>query len=254
MIFDTHIHTEFSTDSQMKIENAIKAAKEQNLGMIITEHYDLDYPEADAFKCDIPNYLRTYEKYRSKEVLLGIEVGLAPSTLVANEKVIKDNPFDYVLGSIHGIDEIDIFTDYIHRQLEERVCYESYFDYMLKCIKMYNEFDSLAHVDYIHRYVQFDNPELRVEEYREVLAEIMKVLIDKEKAIEINTRRMGKQSTREALLEVYRLYKDLGGKYVTIGSDAHVEEAIGNYFKEGLSMADELGLKVVYFKERQMRY
>lgn len=254
MIFDTHMHTRFSTDSQMKIEEAIEAAQKQKLGIIITEHYDLDYPEPEAFKCDIQSYLKAYEKYRSKEVLLGIEIGLAPSTLVKNENVIRDNPFDYVIGSIHGVDEIDIFTEYIKMPLDEKTCYERYFEYMLKCIKLYNEFDSLGHIDYIHRYVSFDDKELRVDEYKEALAEIMKVLIDKNKAIEINTRRLGKESSRKTMLEVYRLYKDLGGKYVTIGSDAHGPEAIGAYFKEGLRMIDELELKPVYFKERQMRY
>ena len=44
MVFDTHLHTEISSDSEMKIEEAIKQAKALNLGLIITELMDLFSP------------------------------------------------------------------------------------------------------------------------------------------------------------------------------------------------------------------
>lgn len=253
MIVDTHIHTEFSSDSQMKIEEVIEKAKQKNLGVILTEHYDLDYP-GEEFKCDIDGYFKAYEKYRSKELLLGIEIGMAPSTLEANEKIVKNYPFDYVLASIHGVNEVDIFKEYIYQEREERVFYEEYYDYMLKCVQMYEDFDSLAHIDYIHRYAQFKDVEIRVNDYKEQIAMVMKVLIQKEKAMEINTRRMESAASREALLEVYKLYKDLGGEYITIGSDSHTRDAIGAYFKEALAMSESLGLKSVYFSKRKMEY
>lgn len=253
MIVDTHIHTSFSSDSQMKLEEAIQTARQNKLGITLTEHYDLDYP-GEGFKCDVENYFKTYEKYREKDLLLGIEIGMAPSTVEANEKTVKKYPLDYVLASIHGVDELDIFTDYIYLGLEEKVFYTQYYDYMLKCIRLYNDFDSLAHIDYIHRYVSFDDPEIRVNDYKEQITEIMKTLIRKGKAIEINTRRMENPASRTALLEVYKLYKDLGGQYVTIGSDAHTPQSIGAYFKEALALSDTLGLQPVYFAQRKMEY
>ncbi|MBR5582273.1 MAG: histidinol-phosphatase, partial [Phascolarctobacterium sp.] len=44
MIFDTHMHCDFSTDSSMTLEEAIAAAEKENIGMIVTEHWDYDYP------------------------------------------------------------------------------------------------------------------------------------------------------------------------------------------------------------------
>ena len=44
MIFDTHMHCDFSTDSSMSLEEAIAAAEKENIGMIVTEHWDYDYP------------------------------------------------------------------------------------------------------------------------------------------------------------------------------------------------------------------
>ena len=53
MVFDTHLHTEISSDSEMKIDEAIKQAKALNLGLIITEHMDLFYPEDNKFIFDV---------------------------------------------------------------------------------------------------------------------------------------------------------------------------------------------------------
>lgn len=253
MIVDTHIHTNFSTDSEMTIEEAIASAKAKHLGLILTEHYDLDYP-GEGFRCDIPEYFKAYEKYRSPELLLGIEIGLAPSTLEENERAAKENPFDYVLGSIHGVKGRDIFQQYVYDDIPEFLFYQQYYEYMLECVKLYEQFDSMAHIDYIHRYVQFEDKEIRLEPYKDIVAEVLTTLVNKGKAIEINTRRLASPTSLQALLEIYTLYKDLGGQYVTIGSDSHTADAIGVNFKEAFHIIETLNLKPVYFRERQMQY
>ena len=52
MIFDTHVHTDFSSDSRMLLSDAIMKAKELGIGLITTEHMDLLYPERDRFVPD----------------------------------------------------------------------------------------------------------------------------------------------------------------------------------------------------------
>ena len=46
MYFDSHIHTEFSADSEMKAAEALREAEKQGLGLVFTEHLDYDYPAA----------------------------------------------------------------------------------------------------------------------------------------------------------------------------------------------------------------
>ncbi len=75
MLFDTHMHTRFSTDSQMTVEEAAARSRELNMGITITEHLDLDFPEPKAFVFDVAEYFRAYERYRSDTLLLGIEIG-----------------------------------------------------------------------------------------------------------------------------------------------------------------------------------
>ena len=45
MIFDTHMHCDYSCDSEMKFADAIGAAAEQGIGITVTEHWDYDYPD-----------------------------------------------------------------------------------------------------------------------------------------------------------------------------------------------------------------
>ena len=76
MLFDTHMHCEFSTDSSMKLVDAIKSAKLEDIGIIITEHWDNDYPtNPEAFLFDVDKYLQSFQPYRIKKMTFGCEVG-----------------------------------------------------------------------------------------------------------------------------------------------------------------------------------
>lgn len=254
MIFDSHMHSEFSTDSSMKIEDAITASKKNNIGIILTEHTDLNYPVLDEFRCDIPNYLSTYEKYKSDTLLLGIEIGLSEDIYTGNNEITTNFDFDYVIGSIHSVMNMDIYNHYINTTYAKKEFFQNYLDDMLHCSKLYNNFDALGHIDYICRYARFDNNEILVADYKDTLAEIMKTLISKDKVLELNTKRLKSKESLNALMDIYSLYKDLGGNYVTLGSDAHNANDIFNNFEIAQEMISKLNLKGIYFKERSPQY
>ncbi|GAB6169426.1 histidinol phosphate phosphatase [Clostridium carnis] len=253
MIFDSHMHSKFSTDSNMKITDAISTAKEKNLGIIITDHMDLDYPSLNEFKFHVPSYFKEYENYRCHSLCLGIEIGLAESTLIENEQLTSSYNFDFVLGSIHNVNNMDIYLDYVKTNYSKRELIQYYLENMLNCIKLYNNFDSLSHIDYLCRYTSFENNEIDVTLYKDILSEIFKTLLSKNKVIELNTARLNNKTSRDSLLEIYKLYKDLGGKYVTLGSDAHTLNSIGRNFNVAQDMISILNLKGVYFKDRNIQ-
>ncbi|MEG1634692.1 MAG: hypothetical protein RR388_03595 [Rikenellaceae bacterium] len=72
--------------------------------------------------------------------------------------------------------------------------------------------------------------------------------------MEINSRRLGNPNAFNPLMDIYRRYKELGGKYVTIGSDAHYAEYIGSNINKGFAIAESLGLTPIYFKNRNPQY
>jgi histidinol-phosphatase (PHP family) len=120
-------------------------------------------------------------------------------------------------------------------------------------LERHNNFDAFAHIDYMCRYMPYADKELILGEAPELFDQVFKLLIAKEKPLEINTRRLDDAGAMAALLAVYRRYAQLGGKYAVIGSDAHYKEHVGRRMREALSLADEAGLEPVYFRERKMR-
>lgn len=254
MLFDTHMHTNFSTDSKMTIDEVVRRCQELKMGVTITEHLDLKYPETEAFTFDVAEYFKKYSSYRNEYLLLGIEIGMREDCLTDNQKIVQNSPFDFVIGSIHVIDNIDIYHESFYRLRTKDEVYNQYFDTMLKCVRCYDDIDSLGHIDYIARYAKFVDPEIYYSDFSERIDEVLRIVADKEKALEINTRRFDNKHTVEALVPIFKRFFELGGRLVTLGSDAHKPQNIGKGIEMAKDLAQYCGLKPVYYKQRLPYY
>ncbi|MBC2579048.1 histidinol phosphate phosphatase [Clostridium sp. DJ247] len=253
-MFDTHLHTKVSTDSKMEIEDAIKASEAKNISLIITEHMDLNYPQKDMFCFDEKLYFDKYLKYRTDKLLLGIEIGMKADCINESRNIAVNSPFDFVIGSIHLVNNMDIYYTEFYEGKTKKEAYEEYFKCMLDCVEQYDFIDSMGHIDYIARYGKYPDPEIYYEDFSDYIDEILKSLIEKDKCIELNTRRLDDKTVVENLINIYKRYRELGGKDVTIGSDAHGVAAIGSNFDLAREIIDRCNLKAVYFKERKKEY
>jgi len=253
-MFDTHIHTKYSADSEMELTQAVIEAKKQNLGLIITEHIDVDCPNEKFRMIDLDSYFKEYEEYRKHNILLGIEIGMRPDKLEEVNKIILDNPFDYVIGSVHIVDRIDIFQGIFYEEKSKDEAYKQYLHYMIDCVKTHDNIDSLGHIDYISRYSPYKDKEIYYENYSDYIDEVLKILSYKEKAIEINSRRLDDASAVKNLMAIYKRFHELGGKFATLGSDAHTPDKVGKNLYKAKEIAEECSLKPVYFKDRKMIY
>ena len=253
MLFDCHSHTEFSSDSTMKLEDALKRAKELNLGLISTEHLDLN-SKSNGFKVDIDSYLKAYKQFRSDKYLIGLELGLSESIYNESLEKLKNKDFDFIIGSIHSVNDNDIFHTLTTKFPTKQEFYEQYFMNMINCIKLFSNFDSLGHIDYISRYGSFNDNEIYLREHGDYIDEVFKNIISKDKVIELNARRLNNKKSFNCLVDIYKRYEVLGGKYVTLGSDSHRLCDIGCNFKEALTLLDMTSLKPIYFKERKPQF
>lgn len=254
MLFDTHMHCEFSCDSEMTVAQAVLTAQKQGIGMIVTEHWDYDYPtNPEEFLFDIDAYFKNFEPLRSDYILRGIEIGMQRTTAERDEAIAAGHDFDYVLASIHCIGNRDLYepTCYEGRTRQEIV--EEFLDDSIYCLEKHDNFDAFAHIDYICRYWPYEEHELSVADNQEKYDKLFKLLIEKNKPIEINTRRLDSVEAIKALVPIYKRYKELGGRYCTLGSDAHYLEHIGRRMEQALVIAKEVELQPVYFKERQLQ-
>ena len=267
---DFHTHSNFSTDSKAAPESMIQGAIKKGLThLCLTDHMDLDYPGTTSveplFEFNPQKYFEALaplkEKYAGKfNLSIGVELGLRPNRPDLGERMnrmLSDYPFDFVLGSVHLLGNEDpYYEDYWLTHSTSTVeIMRRYFNDMLNALREYDNFDSLGHLDYLIRYIpaSYGAKDYVYGEYKEVIDEILKILIQKEKALEVNTAGLVKGLTCfHPKLEIVSRYLKLGGKLITIGSDAHTPEAVASEFEKSEALLCSLGLKGYYvYKERK---
>ncbi|MDU2066011.1 MAG: histidinol phosphate phosphatase [Sporomusaceae bacterium] len=251
MLYDTHLHTEFSTDSEMKFKELKDWVQNYGQGVIVTEHMDLKYPKPNQFVFSPSDYFTKFGPYRSKQILLGIEIGLRLDCLEEFRQMIKDYPFDFVLGSIHVVDQKDLYYNPFYEGRSKKEAYERYFQAMWECLSAFDCIDSLGHIDYIARYAPYSDPEIHYSEFPELIDEVLRLVAKKDIALEINTRRFTEQETVQQLMPIYQRFREVGGRYVTLGSDAHRISEVGRALEEADALAKACDLTVVHFVNRQ---
>ncbi|WP_100486784.1 PHP domain-containing protein [Sporolactobacillus pectinivorans] len=255
MPFDTHNHTQFSFDAEMQLDDALEKAKECHLNLIITEHYDLNEQKDDGSPVEfqIEDYFKKYAPYRNNQLLLGIELGLdnREAYTARNRKIIEDSPFDFVIGSVHNIQDYDICSDQEKNFLSKQDFFSHYLIYAENTINKNPYIDTFAHIDYPCRYLQYADNVLRYSDFSMLIDNFLLALIHNNICLEINLRLIDLKSFRDGLDSIVRRYRELGGEYVTIGGDNHTPETIGEKYHLGVEMARNNHLIPVYFKNRR---
>ena len=176
------------------------------------------------------------------EFINGIELGQPTQNRKAAQEVLSLAEYDFVLGSLHNLKgERDFyFLEYTKENVPELL--ERYFRELLELVEE-NNFDSLAHLTYPMRYIAA-NPEITTDMscFKDELDEILKKLAENGKALEVNTSGL-RQMIHKTLPdeEVIRRFRELGGKYVTIGSDAHRWGDVGSGIEDGLQLLLKCG-------------
>ena len=253
MIFDSHSHTKFSADSEMKAQEAMDAAEKLGIGIVFTEHIDFSYPGELDFTFSPKDYWKEYEPLRGKTLRLGVEMGLAPGEKEQAEAFIAEVPFDEVIGSIHLIDGHDIYEKDCYEGKTQDEMYRRYFSLMADMVRLHSYIDILGHIDYIARYAPYENTEIQYAVWKDGIDEVLRAVVETDTVLELNTRRFDAPIHFKNLVPIYKRYKELGGKYTSIGSDAHTPDVIGAHFAVAEQFAEACGLVPVTFEARKMQ-
>ena len=254
MIFDSHSHTRFSADSEMEARAALRAAEALGIGLVFTEHLDVDFPGEDDFTFDPAAYWETYAPLRGERLRLGVEVGMTPETCAASRAFVARAPFDLVIGSIHVLDGQDLYYSAYYGAHAKEEAYAAYFAQMAACLKTHDFIDVLGHIDYIARTAPYKNPELSYGAFADEIDAVLRTAVAQGVVLELNTRRLGSRRALKELAPIYARYRELGGKYVTLGSDAHGADAIGANFAAAEDFARAMGLSIVTFFARKIEF
>lgn len=256
---DMHTHSSFSSDSSEPLREIAAAAAERGLETLcVTEHMDFDYPETGEFVLDVPKYrtelFRVRNEFSDKlNILFGAELGLLDYAAPRLYDFAKSADFDFIIGSMHQIDDLDPYYPEYFDKIGDNNGISHFFDKMLSCVKAFDDYDVLGHLDYIVRYshAKSYNPV----DYREIIDEILKTVISKGKGIEINTAGVNSLGYPHPNIFVLKRYKELGGEIVTIGSDAHDKSRVGADFDKAESALINAGFReYAVFKNRRASF
>lgn len=249
---DCHLHTAFSGDCDAPMEDMVEAGIRQGLTtMCFTEHMDMDFPPGSGFDFELDTdayyrgFLNCREKYKSRiRLLFGVELGLLPHLAQFHRDFLKKYPFDFVIGSSHAVHGQDPYYPPYYQGRTEQEAYLEYFHSITENIRAFSDFDSYGHIDYVVRYGPEKNKHYTYEAYREVLDEILGLLIEKGIGLECNTGGykygLGEPNPSE---EILRRYRSLGGELLTIGSDAHDPAGIAHNFHQAKELLKCCGFK-----------
>ncbi len=253
-LWDCHLHSDLSFDSREPMELYVKkAVSEGDEYFITTEHLDLETHVFDGedIAPDFDRQKETIDRLNSKypiKVLWGIEIGWREDIHSRNVDISKKYPFDMIILSLHETEYADVsFPDYMRgRTVDE--CYSEYLGLIINAINSFDNFDTFAHIDYLLRYI--GDTDLR--RHKEQLTEIFRLLIAKNKALEINTKLFPQKESVRRAKEIIDMYVAQGGRKFTIGSDGHDLNHHKNGFETVKTMLKAAGINSVYcFVNRQ---
>ena len=250
---DYHLHSSCSPDGNYTMAQMAEAAVAHGLREIcVTDHLDTiewgTYAPRTTF--DWAKLARQAEEARALwgdrlKIKLGVELGEAALAFDRAEQLLADAPaLDFVIGSVHMMGPRHGREDLYYIPKGDAAFYrdviDDYLDDVL-ALSRWGKFQVLGHLTLPVRYI-WDNAGDAVDfsDHMDRVAEIFRVIVPKGVGIECNTNRGATPLPDEPVL---RLYRELGGEIITVGSDAHSPEYVGCRARETQELLRQCGFR-----------
>lgn len=266
-LFDQHLHSWHSFDCEEAPEQNVRAAIEQGLaGLTFTDHFDTHPTEWPLCRYDYDLLHEAVEALRDKyggQLFIGhgIEICYQPERMDFIIDYLNSHTFDVVLLSVHWFGGRALHVRDHWAGLSPRAGTEAYLRTVLEAAEFAGTFarngrrmfDILGHLDLVKRYTQRFFGEADVNLFRGLIDEILSASLAADLIPEINasTWRQGLDEPSPADWVVQR-YAAMGGRCMSIGSDAHSAEHIGAGLRDAATMLLENGISALaIFRNRQ---
>ncbi len=254
-MFDYHMHSVVSFDGHDRGMQMAQAAKAAGLKEIcFTDHLDYDPLEKMgvlAFDTDAYNAEYDSLEIDGLKIRRGMEFGMTVDNISQFKKDLQRRPFDFVLGSIHFVDDLDVYFSEFWQGKTVFEAERRYLEATLACLRIHDDFDALAHLTFIGKTTAHHARRcVPFEEHREIIDEILKVLAAKGKGLEMNTSGVDRCGGFLPTADYFRRFKELGGEIVTVGSDAHSAARVGQYSSDACAVLGDIFGYVCTFEDR----
>lgn len=255
---DMHSHTEHSFDGHFPVDVLCECSIEAGLKAVaFTDHIEMDFFREKKFDVtadeSFADVSRAKAKFADKiDVLVGVELGQPVYNVAESEKLTEEKSYDVVIGSVHNLRDKDDFCFLDYKNNDVNALLNEYFDELLM-LADWGKFDIFAHLTYPLRYIVGENKiPVDLTKYSGKIDEILSLLAESGRALEINTSGLRQPiGTTLPTADTVKRFRELGGKYVTVGSDSHYDKDMGAGIAEGMRLAKDCGFDcITIFKNR----
>lgn len=262
-LFNSHTHTKNSLDCTASAEEMCQSAVNAKFsGIAICDHCHgsnyITYSTYDVLKASNRDARRMAEQYSGKlEVFAGAEFGEILWNPDYIQRLIDSFELDIVLASVHrvrNVTDINFISRVNFQELSTAQLYNHIKHYFLDVLETAEkcDFDVLSHLTLILRYITGKfKINVDLAEFMPIIDKILKVLISREKALELNTS----EATSIGLMpdvDLLNRYRSFGGELITIGTDAHNPQKINHCFAEAINALRKCGFSsYFYYRNRK---
>ena len=252
-MYDYHMHSRVSFDAKDSgLDMALAAAARGVKEICFTDHIDYT-PEMDMV-FDTAVYNAQYDGLQVPGLLIrrGMEFGLTPDNPDQLKKDLPRRPFDFVLGSVHLVDGVDIYLQPYWQGKTYDEAVRRHLETTLECVRVHEDYDVLGHLTYIAKCGANPRKELlRYEDHKAIMDEIMLDLVRRGKGMELNPSGIDRCGGPLPTLDYFQRFYELGGRIVTVGSDSHDVARAGQYTHEMVAELKKIFGYVCSFEGRR---
>ncbi len=255
---DAHVHTDLSHDSTVPIDAYGRLAVERGIAeLAITDHVD--------FAPSAPGYGETTFDQRERivreaaerwaehgvAIRFGVEITWDSNHATEIRDHLASNAYDFVIGSVHIYRGSPYAADNVAawvsgRSIEEIVA--PYFDEVAAGART-GLFDAMGHIDFVKRFLVPHVTTADLAAAPELYEPILTALVESGTTLEINTSglRTPAEETFPSPAIVARFH-GMGGRAVTVGSDAHTADSFAWALADGYESAADAGFSSLAFR------
>lgn len=259
MLADYHTHNRLCKHADGTLEEYVQHAVSLGLTEIglsdhtpMPDNWDLEVrmTETQFWSDYAPEVQRLQEAYRGRiSVKFGLEGDFMPGTEAWVKAFNAKSPFDYVIGSVHYLDDWGFDNPLFVAKYDEKDVNDIYGLYYERIRQSAESglFDIIGHCDLVKKFGH--RPTKAMEE---VLRETFTVVKASGMAVEINTSGLRKPVKEmypsETILAILSEY----GIPLTLGSDAHTPADVGRDFGLAAALVEKYGNgRISVFTQRQ---
>lgn len=244
---DYHLHTRGSADSTETMDRICGRAVELGLEEIcFTEHYDTDPYDIGYTYYDDQQYERRLAAARARfagrlVIRKGLEFDFQSRYAGRVAERLAGWRFDYLIGSVHCVFGVMVSRTVTERHFPPDEVYRVYFDELRDLIATGLP-NCLGHLDYVRKLLWRELAGYHYADYERQMRDIVARLVRAQIGLEVNTRNYGPGGQPMVPgLDVLTMYRQAGGRIITLGSDAHLAEEVAIGFAEACRLLRQAG-------------